>query len=389
MRFLFILLSSLSILSCTNDTPTDSVSLPVVSTEGITVAEEDENTTIDLTLSLDKPFSSDVIINYSTSNGTAESGADYKSISGQSLTFEKGDLSKTVTLTIVGDLFKEATESFYFEITSAINASIATPKVEITITDTDTEEAISDFQVPTTGYISPASYDGYTLVWQDEFEGEEIANHWKFEIGTGSNGWGNNEKQYYRAENTSLKDGALVIEAKRENFGGRSYTSSRMITQGMAEFQYGRIDIRAVLPKGQGIWPALWMLGGNFNTVGWPRCGEIDIMEMIGGSGRENNVFGTLHWDNNGSHACTCGQGSGYTLSEGTFADEWHVFSIVWDQNKIEWFVDNNSFKVIDVSQPGLEEFQNEFFFILIIEGNLIQIRHVILKFECILNEYH
>lgn len=230
---------------------------------------------------------------------------------------------------------------------------------------------ITDF--PTKGYSTPLAYEGYNLVWQDEFEGTTLSSNWTYEIGTGGNGWGNNELQYYRKENTSIKEGFLVIEAKKESFSGQQYTSSRLISEGKKSFKYGRIDIRAALPEGQGIWPALWMLGSNFSQVGWPKCGEIDIMEMIGGNGRENNVFGTLHWDNNGSYACTCGQGNGYTLPSGTFADEFHVFSIIWDETKIEWLVDDNSFKIVDISPTGLDEFKEEFFFILNIAvgGNL------------------
>jgi len=161
--------------------------------------------------------------------------------------------------------------------------------------------------IPDSGYSTPMSYPGYNLVWNDEFEGTSLSSDWTFELGTGNNGWGNSELQYYREENAEVRDGMLVITAKEENFGGRNYTSSRIITQGAQSFQYGRIDIRAAVPYGQGIWPALWMLGDNFNTVGWPRCGEIDIMEMVGGSpradGGDNKVFGTIHWDNNGTKA--------------------------------------------------------------------------------------
>ncbi|MTI21328.1 glycoside hydrolase family 16 protein [Fulvivirga sp. RKSG066] len=247
--------------------------------------------------------------------------------------------------------------------TNGINVSLATKEVVITITDTDTQSPEPP-EFTDKGYSTPLSYPDYTLAWNDEFEGTSLSSDWTHEIGTGSNGWGNNELQYYREENTTVTDGYLFIEAKKESFGGRQYTSSRIITENKQEFKYGRIDIRALLPKGQGLWPALWMLGANFRTVGWPKCGEIDIMEMIGGQGRENNVFGTLHWEENGSRACTCGQGSGYTLSSGTFSDEFHVFTIIWDANQIQWFVDDELFKTIDITPADLSEFQEEFFFI-------------------------
>jgi beta-glucanase (GH16 family) len=138
-----------------------------------------------------------------------------------------------------------------------------------------------------------------------------------------------------------------------------------MITKGKFDFKYGRVDVRAVLPKGQGLWPAIWMLGSNISSVGWPACGEIDIMEMIGGTTeREKTVFGTLHWDFNGNHACTCDK-PGYTLSAGSLHDRFHVFSITWDQNFITWYVDDVQFNKIDVTPVTLNEFHSNFFFIL------------------------
>lgn len=233
-------------------------------------------------------------------------------------------------------------------------------EVDITITLAGDGE----LTIPSTGYTSPTSYDGLTLVWEDDFSGASLStSNWTYEIGRGSNGWGNNELQYYRQENTRLQDGHLIITAKKENFSEAAYTSSRLITKDKQSFQYGRVDIRAVLPKGQGIWPALWMLGANFGTVGWPQSGEIDIMEMIGGAGREKTVHGTLHWDNSGTYACTCGD-DGYSLSTGIFADEFHVFSIVWNASTITWYVDNIQFHQIDITPAEMSEFDAPFFFI-------------------------
>jgi beta-glucanase (GH16 family) len=214
------------------------------------------------------------------------------------------------------------------------------------------------------GYFTPLSYDGYTLVWNDEFDGTQInESNWVFETGTGCPnlcGWGNNELQYYRRENAWVENGVLTIEARNENFLSSNYTSARMKTQGKRSFQYGRIDIRALLPKGQGIWPALWMLGNNITTASWPASGEIDIMEMIGGQGRENRVHGTLHWEFNG-HASA---GGTYTLTSGTFADEYHVFSITWDESEIKWFVNDIRFHTINITPSHMTEFHQEFFFI-------------------------
>lgn len=216
---------------------------------------------------------------------------------------------------------------------------------------------------PTTGYTTPDNYAGYDLVWQDEFNGTAVnTSDWTFEIGTGSNGWGNNELQYYRQENASVADGYLTITAKKENFGGQEYTSTRMITKGKKFFEKGRVDIRAVMPKGQGIWPALWMLGENISTVGWPACGEIDIMEMVGGgAGRDNTTHGTIHWDNNGQYASF---GKSYTLNSGILADEFHVYTIIWDDTSIKWYMDDTLYNTVDITPSGLSEFHNNFFFI-------------------------
>lgn len=211
--------------------------------------------------------------------------------------------------------------------------------------------------IPTTGYVSPDSYANMTKVWEDNFNGTSLnTSDWSYEIGAG--GWGNNELQFYKQENTTVKDGYLIISAKKE---GEQYTSSRLITKGKREFKHGRIDIRAALPRGQGIWPALWMLGGNFSTVGWPACGEIDIMEMIGGSNREKTVHGTIHWDNNGTRAQF---GGSKTIANGFLGDEFHVYSIRWDDEAIIWYLDNVQYHVADITPAALSEFQQPFFFI-------------------------
>ena len=160
----------------------------------------------------------------------------------------------------------------------------------------------------------------------------------------------------------SRKDGYLIITAKQENFGGQNYTSSRIKTQGIESFQYGRIDIRAALPNGQGIWPALWMLGDNISTASWPGCGEIDIMELIGGNGyNDRTVYGTIHWDDNG-HASYGGHNS---LPSGTmFSDEFHVFSIIWTSTSIKWLRDDIQYHEADITSSSLSEFHQNFFFI-------------------------
>jgi len=165
----------------------------------------------------------------------------------------------------------------------------------------------------------------YELIWADEFDSTEInRDNWTNEVGEY---WANNEIQAYTNSRTNsyIDNGVLKIVARNEKYGVRNYTSARMITQAKQSFLYGKIEARIKLPFGQGIWPAFWTLGENISSVSWPKCGEIDIMEMIGGSGRENTVYGTVHWDSDG-HASYGGQ---KTLSTGKFSDDFHVYSII------------------------------------------------------------
>lgn len=212
------------------------------------------------------------------------------------------------------------------------------------------------------GYFTPEEYEGYQLVWQDEFNASAInTDFWNFEIGTGNWGWGNNELEYYRAENAEEADGVLTIEARKENFSSSNYTSARLTTKGKQSFQYGRIDIRALLPEGKGLWPALWMLGNNISSVGWPDCGEIDIMEMIGGN--ENIVKGTAHWEYDGAQASS---GGSRTLPPGSnnYAEAYHVFSLEWDAQFLRWFVDDHQYYELDITGADMSEFHQSQFFI-------------------------
>jgi beta-glucanase (GH16 family) len=370
VSFLSVLLFTLG--SCSESAVQDD-RLPVLTANPITVAETNQLQEVALDLQIDKPSTQEIIVNVNTKNGTAIAGSDYRAIPSQSLSIPAGEVDTQLTLEILGDEFKENEEQFYVVISSAINASIETKEIEISITDSDTKEPTSDLDLPTEGYSTPLSYDGYDLVWQDEFDQESLSDDWTYEIGTGSSGWGNNELQYYTEENTTVEDGYLVITAKEENRNGSSYSSSRIVTENKQEFKFGRIDIRAVLPVGQGIWPALWMLGANFDEVGWPKCGEIDIMEKIGGGNREKEVFGTLHWDIDGERVCTCGDGNPYTLSSGNFGDKFHVFTLLWDAEKIQWLVDDNLYHTIDITPDHMNEFREEFFFIfnVAVGGNL------------------
>jgi len=202
------------------------------------------------------------------------------------------------------------------------------------------------------------------LVWSDEFDYVGLPDSEKWNMETGGNGWGNNELQYYTdSENNAYVDnGILTITAREESYSGRDYTSARITTQDIYDFKYGKIEARIKLPYGQGLWPAFWLLGSNSNTVSWPACGEIDIMEMVGGSNNgDNTIYSTLHWDD-GGHA---EYGESYTLSSGIFANDFHIFSVEWNAEFITAYIDGIEYYKIDISEDALSAFQNDFFIIL------------------------
>jgi len=202
---------------------------------------------------------------------------------------------------------------------------------------------------------SVASAQNWQLVWQDNFD-NSIGPDWVFETGAG--GWGNNELQYYRQENATIENGQLVITAKKENFGGAAYTSARMKTQGRKSWTYGRIEARIAMPSFSGSWPAFWMLGSNIGSVGWPSCGEIDIMEHINNAG---DVHGTVHWT--GSNNAYASYGSATPVS----VTAYHTYSIEWTPAYIKWFVDGAQYNEINIQNNvgGTEEFQRDFFILL------------------------
>ncbi|MBN1950798.1 MAG: family 16 glycosylhydrolase [Bacteroidales bacterium] len=206
----------------------------------------------------------------------------------------------------------------------------------------------------------------YELVWSDEFDGSGLDTAiWNYEIGTGNN----NELQYStsRPENIFVSDGKLTIRGLQESYGGMNYTSARINTHDKFNFTYGKIEAYMKLPYGQGIWPAFWLLGESIYDIGWPGCGEIDIMEMVGGDdpGKGDDIIhSTLHWGSiiNGGHPY---YGLSYQLDEGIFNDAFHLVSTVWDDNTIRTYCDSVLFFTIDVHTSEFDAFDERFFIIL------------------------
>ena len=190
--------------------------------------------------------------------------------------------------------------------------------------------------------VSPG--DTLTLVWSDEFDAQQLDPEvWFFESGDGSQygipGWGNNELQWYLEDSAELRDGLLVITAREESVGGKSYTSARLNTRDRFAFKYGRIEARIRFPGGQGIWPAFWMLPQDDVYGTWAASGEIDVVEAVnlGGTGR-NTVFGTIHYG--GEFPANQSSTNDYLVATDATAD-FHTYALEWDATELRWYVDD------------------------------------------------
>lgn len=199
----------------------------------------------------------------------------------------------------------------------------------------------------------------WQLIWADEFDGNAInASNWTHEIGTGFNGWGNNELQSYTnsSSNSSVSNGSLKINALEQTIGQSDYSSARIISKNKFSFQYGKIEARLKMPLGQGLWPAFWMLGQNIDAVSWPQCGEIDVVEHVNNSPEIN---GTMHWDA-GGHAYWGG-------STACDASQFHTYSVIWDDTAIRWYLDDVEYHSASIENNvnSTEEFHQTFFLIM------------------------
>jgi beta-glucanase (GH16 family) len=203
------------------------------------------------------------------------------------------------------------------------------------------------------------------LVMQDEFDtdGTLDSSLWEYEIGTGDNGWGNNELQYYsnRNENISVQNGKLLITAQKEDYQGSAYTSARILTKGKFEQKYGRFEAKIRVPYGQGIWPAFWLLGNDIDEVSWPQCGEIDIMEY---RGQEPTLLhGSVHGPGySGGSPVT----KTYELVNDRFDTGFHIFGIEWGPKYINYYVDDVLYNQITPADADGEWVFDHPFYIII-----------------------
>ena len=356
--FLFIFLwSNIVYSSCSKEATKPLVTIPKVTALGANLFEGNkQNTVFSVKIYLNAAAESEVSFDFSTKNLSAQGGSDFIENTGKAV-ISAGKTSTEILVEVVADTIKEPDEDFMIVLANPTNATLNQSEVTCSIRNDDTFVPSSD-----DGYISADSYPGYKLAWSDEFN-ENVLNsqNWNYDIG--GTGWGNNESQFYTADNKNsyLRNGKLIIEAIKEKYQGKDYTSARLTTKGKKEFKYGRMDIRAKLPKGQGIWPAIWMLGSNVDIDKWPVCGEIDIMELLGNN--PSKIYATLH------HSPQDIQVQGvYNLTSGkTFSDEFHVFSIDWDVDKLNVLLDDKVFLSTNPSRLNANPnpFNAPFFFIM------------------------
>jgi beta-glucanase (GH16 family) len=220
---------------------------------------------------------------------------------------------------------------------------------------------------PTTGTPIPA---GYTLEWADEFDGQTINSAiWNFETGDGTAyglpvGWGNNEKQIYTSspDNAALTthEGNSVLAITAREFAPGQYTSARLTTNGLKSMRFGRIDVRAKVPTGNGLWPAIWLLGDNKPVVNWPGCGEIDIAEILGK--QSNTLYNTVHYTKAGNAKGELQHAE--VKAGGLYSDAYHVYGIEWTPTTITYKLDGNTIYQVPIA-ADMKEFQRSFYMIL------------------------
>ena len=349
----------LGFFSCGDDgvTPSSSV-MPEINISSLNVVEQSAVFDAQVEISLSQTTDVVVSVDVETISKTAIAGEDFEATT-VTVDIPAGQSVQTVAVPILVDGKNEIDETFAVKLSGAKNGTIKFEEATVLIKDRDEAAYTED------GYTTDADQSGYNLVWSDEFDGTELdASSWTYELGNGCDiglcGWGNNELQIYTdtEENTVLADGTLTITAREDS----PYSSARIITKDKRAFRFGRIDIRAKLPEGQGIWPAIWMLGSNIDEVSWPATGEIDIMELVGHEPARSH--GTAHFGNAGEGSQF--RGNSFTLRE-DFSERLHVFSLLWKNNSIQWYVDETLFHSINADDTAgySYPFNREFFFIM------------------------
>ena len=367
-KFTFNTMRAIAIIACVffilaackksdNNNPPALSSLSVANVTEI--RNSGSTTTFHFVVYVNPAIDKEIKVTYATKDGTAVSGKDYTPGAG-TLILSANQYSGNIDVVVTADSLRQNDQTFTLELSSPVNATLSVLRATGTIQNPGTY-----LPVDNTGFTSVSEYPGMTMVWSDEFNTQTLnTGNWTYE--TGGSGWGNNELEYYtsNSKNLFLSGGYLIIEAREETVGSNKYTSARIKTQNKKTFTYGRIDVRAKLPKGQGLWPAIWMLGNNITQqgYGWPACGEIDIMEFLGND--PGKVYGTVHWGvAGGSHSYI---GGNYSLTTGDFNSSFHVFSLQWDDSMMTFLVDDVPFYSASKTDIGSNyPFDKPFFFIM------------------------
>ena len=323
--------------------------IPAISILDVSQPRAAANSTMQFYLTSNKSTTNSVSVDYSLVEVTAKAANDFVAASGTA-TIPANQTQATITVQIKGDPsdLRQSNLQFTVQLSNPKSCTLSNTAATGIIQTEDGTYLPTD----NTGYSTPSSYPGYTLAWSDEFTAPALdLGAWNQEIGNGTAGWGNHELEYYTnsLKNSFLSNGNLIIEARKESILGFNYSSARLTTQNKKNFKFGRIDIRAKLPVAKGMWPALWMLGSNISSVGWPACGEMDIMELVGSA--PSLVKATMHWkDGSGNHAS---KDADYILSTGNFSQQFHVFSMVWATDIIKCYVDDHLTNTITSADAG------------------------------------
>ncbi|MFD2517503.1 glycoside hydrolase family 16 protein [Salinimicrobium flavum] len=298
LRPFYCLLVTLTLLGCSSSSPDEEVPS----------GPSDLSMTVDIvgatSAAPNGDGSGEVVVSFSAKNATS-----YK------VNFGNGDTKETTSNSVSYKYVGNGTHTYKIFVSAYKGPDFVSASESLTI------------------YVAPG------LVWSDEFDENGAPDSSKWGYDTGAGGWGNNEPQFYtsRSENVKVENGLLKITAKKETYEGAPYTSARIKTQGKFSFKYGKVEVRAKLPEGGGTWPAIWMLGSNFQTVGWPACGEIDIMEHKGND--PGVIHSALHTPS--SYGATNNHG---TKTVANVSSEFHVYGVEWTSQKIAFSVDGNVF---------------------------------------------
>jgi beta-glucanase (GH16 family) len=350
------LLFCLFLVACKDDTGPLNVGDPRLVVYNLSFDETNEDRDVIYYVRMMGEITFDVPVDYLSVDGSAIAGVDYEAFSGQ-LVFGPGEMIKELPITIKGNELIEDKEEFTIEFSSPVGDFTA---AEVTIEINDDDDVETEIDVPA----------GYSLEWHDEFNREAIdASNWTYETGDGTAfglpaGWGNDELQIYTNSSdnsmitTESNASVLAITARENGSGG--YTSAKLTTNDLVSVRFGRIDVRAKMPEGQGLWPAVWMLGDNRGIVDWPGCGEIDIVEVLGHE--PDLMYATVHYTNGENRNGEIGEELRSTGA--SFSEEYHVFTLEWTPEIMAFFVDGQEVHQVAI-QSDMKEFLRSFYLIL------------------------